>query len=43
VESETAVASNSVQDAEAAIIQELRDMTTAQNAWVTTGKPEKLF
>jgi len=43
VERETAVATMRVQDAETAIMQELKDMTTAESAWATTRKPETMF
>jgi len=43
VERETAVARNRVQDAETAIMQELNDMTTAENMRAITGKPETTF
>jgi len=43
VERETAVARKRVQDAEAAIMLELNDMTTAENVGVTTGKPKTRF
>jgi len=42
-ERETAVARKQVQDAETAIMQELKDMTTAESAGVTTRKPEITF
>jgi len=40
VETETAVATKWVQDAETAMMQEVKDMTTAENAGLTTRKPE---
>jgi len=43
VETETAVARKRVQDAETAIMQELKDMTTAESAGATTTKPETMF
>jgi len=43
VERETAVARKRVQDAETATMRELNDMTTAENAGATTGKPETTF
>jgi len=43
VERETALARKRVQDAETAIMQELNDMTTAENVGATTGKPETTF
>jgi len=43
VERETAVARKGVQDAETAMMQELNDMTTAENVGATTGKPEITF
>jgi len=43
VERETAVRRKRVQDAETAIMQELNNMTTAENAGATTGKPEGNF
>jgi len=43
VERETTVARQWVQDAEGAIMQELKDMTTAETAGVTTRKPETMF
>jgi len=43
VERETAVARKRVQDAETVIMQELNDVTTAENAGVTTRKPETTF
>jgi len=43
MERETAVARKRVQDAETTIIQELNDMTTAENVGTTTGKPETTF
>jgi hypothetical protein len=43
VERETAVARKRVQDAETAILQELKDMTTAESAGGTTRKPETKF
>jgi hypothetical protein len=43
VERETAGARNRVQDAETAILQELKDMTTAESAGGTTRKPETKF
>jgi len=42
VERETAVVRKGVQDAEIAIMQELNEMTTAENVWATTGKPETM-
>ena len=43
MEKETAVARKSVQDADTAIMQELKDMTSAENAETTTRKPEIMF
>jgi len=43
VERETAVARKRVHDAETAIMQELKDMTTAESVGVTTRKPETIF
>jgi len=43
VEKETMVARMLVQDAETAIMQELKDMNTAESAGGTTGKPETTF
>jgi len=43
VERETAVARYQVQDAETVIMQELKDMTTAENAVATTRKPDTMF
>jgi len=43
VERETAVVRKPVQDVETVIIQQLKDMTTAENAGATTGKPETSF
>jgi len=43
VERETAVARQRVQDVEAAIMQELKDMTMAETAGETTRKPEMKF
>ena len=43
MERETTVTRKRVQDAETAIIQELKDMTTAESAWATTRKPETMF
>ena len=43
MERETAVAKKRVQDAETAIIQELHDMTTAENTGATTRKPNTMF
>jgi len=42
-ETETAVARKRVQEAETAIMQELNDMTTAENVGATTEKPETTF
>jgi len=43
VERETAVARKGVQDAQAAIMQELNDMTTAGSTGETTRKPKTSF
>jgi len=43
VERETTVARKRVQDAETAIMQELKDMTTAENVGETTGNPVTAF
>jgi len=43
VQRETAVARKRVQDAETAILQELKDMTTAESVGGTTRKPEIMF
>ena len=43
MERETTVAIKRVQDAETAIMQELHDMTTADNAGVTTRKTDTTF
>jgi len=43
LERETAVARKRVQDAEAAIMQEHDDMSTAENAGATTSKSKKTF
>ena len=43
MERETTVARQRVQDAETAIIEELKDMTTAENVGATTRKPETMF
>jgi len=43
VERKTAVATQRVQDGEAAIMQELKDMTTAETVGATTRKPETTF
>jgi len=43
VERETAVGTKRVQDAETAIMQELNNMTTAENMGATTGKPKTKF
>jgi len=42
-ERETALARNRVQNKETAILQELKDMTTAENERVITGNPETKF
>jgi len=43
VERETAGATNQVEDAEAAIMQEQKDTESAENAGLTTIEPEKMF
>jgi hypothetical protein len=43
VERETAVARKRVQDPDASIMQELKDMTTAENAEATTRIPDTMF
>jgi hypothetical protein len=43
VERETMLARMRVQDAETAIMQEPKDMTTAESAGGTTRKPETMF
>jgi len=43
VQRQTAVAGKRVQDAETAIMQELNDMTTAENVGVTTRQPQTMF
>jgi len=43
VERETAVARKRVQDAETAIMQEVKDMTTAEKRGATSGKLEIMF
>jgi hypothetical protein len=43
MERKTPVARQRVQDAETAIMQELKDMTTVENVGATTGKLESWF